>query len=581
MALLLYGCSAGSNMKADILEANLTDTIPTQQFEVMEVMSGQKLLYDKAYNKAKNYYSPEEPVYGAVLAANLKSKEEIAGFFKRLEKKQHYQTIVLLTTVKSQQKAVAGNWGYKTPYGTLYPPANVLQNIDGGTFVKVDEALTKKEAWPAVIAPFVAKSFGKAEFLPVFVNEDATGSDTEILATWLHENLPKDTLVIAQTVAKPSVDPAVAEFQLKFTKNVLENFDNEKISTMPLRNTEAVEVLQKYLFKRKAQKMQNQFMDTQTGHFLSFSMEGPVYQSRSVFTVAFGDVMLDRLVRTHMNNNSPDYPFEKMDFSYLNNNDILIANLEGPIAKKKIQTSKEIAFRFNPDIVPVLQKYSFDALSEANNHAVDMGWTGFDDTFELLAPTGIKVFGHPKEIEARSVASFEIQEQKIAFLGLEDVAYKIDAEKAVAKIKELTEQGYKVIPFLHWGVEYQHKPNNRQRDLAHKFIDAGAVAVIGAHPHVIQTYETYNNRPIFYSLGNAIFDQYFSKDTQEGLSTALIVSNDQIEIYFLPIKLDKSQFRLMTGDERTEFLKRFVEYGEYRSEEERQNILSGKLTLRF
>ena len=103
--------------------------------------------------------------------------------------------------------------------------------------------------------------------------------------------------------------------------------------------------------------------------------------------------------------------------------------------------------------------------------------------------------------------------------------------------------------------------------------------MIGAHPHVVQSYETYKGHPIFYSLGNAIFDQDFSPDTQEGLSIGLIINPDQIEIYFLPIKIDRSQMRLMTENERSEFLKRFVTYGEYATEVERQQIAQGHLSI--
>lgn len=581
MALSLSGCAQQrGNMKADIFESSTQ-----QHYLVLDAMAGQKPLYDKAYDKAKNYFTPESPVRGAVIAANLKSKEELAGFFQRLEKTQHYQTIVVLNAVKFPQKiagtasAIISPFTYKTPYGLLNPDSAAVDRLSKTKSIFQDASFAKGEAWPKIIAPFVAKSFHGSSFLPVFINEDILPADAERVATALLNALPQDSLVIAQSIPKTSTDTTVAEFQLKFTETVLENFDTEKLSTLPLNNSAAIGVLEKYLGQKKSQRMQNQFQDSGSGNFLSFAMEGPLYQSRSVSVVAFGDLMFDRVVRNLMDSHSLEYPLEKMDRTYLKNNDILVANLEGPIAKKKMQTSKAIAFRFNPDIVQTLKKYYFDALSEANNHAADMGWTGFNDTFELLAPTGIKVFGNPKEIEDRSTATFDIQGQKIAFLGLEEVVYTIDDAKAVAKIKELTAQGYKVIPFMHWGIEYQHRPNSRQQDLAHKFIDAGAVAVIGCHPHVVQSFEIYKNHPVFYSLGNAIFDQYFSPDTQEGLSIAMNIANDQIQIYFFPIKIDRSQFRLMNADERKKFMDKFAGWGEYSSEEERQNVLAGKITL--
>jgi poly-gamma-glutamate synthesis protein (capsule biosynthesis protein) len=192
-----------------------------------------------------------------------------------------------------------------------------------------------------------------------------------------------------------------------------------------------------------------------------------------------------------------------------------------------------------------------------------MGAAGYTDTRELLQAVGILPFGNPKEINDQSIATLKVMDQNIVFLGLEEVVYKIDDKKAVEKISELTGEGYKVIPFVHWGVEYQHRPNQRQMELAHEFIDAGAVAVLGCHPHVVQSFENYKGRPIFYSLGNSIFDQDFSQDTQEGLSTAIIIANDQIEVYFLPIRIIKSQMRLMTIDERENFLQKFVTYGDY------------------
>ena len=98
--------------------------------------------------------------------------------------------------------------------------------------------------------------------------------------------------------------------------------------------------------------------------------------------------------------------------------------------------------------------------------------------------------------------------------------------------------------------------------------------VIGCHPHVVQSFENYNGHPIFYSLGNGIFDQYFSADTQEGLSVGLIIDGQRTQVYFFPIKIEQSQMRLMNAQERQKFLERFVTYGNL-TDEEKQKILKG------
>jgi poly-gamma-glutamate capsule biosynthesis protein CapA/YwtB (metallophosphatase superfamily) len=304
-------------------------------------------------------------------------------------------------------------------------------------------------------------------------------------------------------------------------------------------------------------------------------------RAQSVYLVSFGDIMLGRDVRSLMNAYGLNYPFSQMDPFYLKSNDILLGNLEGPIAKNAVKTKKTIAFRFLPDIAPILKNNYFDALSMANNHSFDMGLQGFEDTAEILAAQGIVHFGDPRGIGDGSVAEISVNGTNIAFLGLEEVIYKINDDKAVEKIKELYSQGYKVIPVVHWGVEYQHKPNARQKDLAHKFIDAGAIMVIGHHPHVVESFEEYNGHPIFYSLGNAVFDQYFSADTQEGLSIALNIKSNSIETFLFPIKIDRSRMRLMADDEKNEFLKRFVGYGTGYSEEQKSALLGGRIESKF
>jgi poly-gamma-glutamate synthesis protein (capsule biosynthesis protein) len=69
-------------------------------------------------------------------------------------------------------------------------------------------------------------------------------------------------------------------------------------------------------------------------------------------------------------------------------------------------------------------------------------------------------------------------------------------------------------------------------------VDAGADIIVGHHPHVIQNYEVYKGKPIFYSLGNFIFDQYFSKETQEGLAVAVSVKGEEIksDVYMIKTK---------------------------------------------
>lgn len=578
-AVLLMGCQ---KTESNLMQADLVT--PREPQEYYTIFGNQQKILDEAFTKPATYFAPEHEVRGAVIAANLQQKEQVAGFFKSLSFHQKYQTIVVLssTTIESAASATAKIFttfkSFKTPYGFLVTDQNLIQIMQDQKVAVPDEKIFEKELATNTLAPFIKKTFPDAQYLPLLVHENITQEEAKNLALWLKEKLGDHTLVIARTTTQTSPDPLVAEFQFKFTENVLQNFDTSKLAELPLKNQSGLQVLFEYLHMSKAQKAQTQFMESENNTFAMLFQEGPLVSQRHLFLVSFGDIMLGRLVRTHMNKKGIDYPFEKMDPNYLKYNDLLLANLEGPIAKQMVPTSKTIAFRFLPDVAPLLKKYSFDVLSEANNHALDMGANGYTDSRDLIAEQGMMVFGDPREVNQNSVATTEIQGQKVAFLGLDDVDYKIDQQSAVDKITELKGQGYKVIPFLHWGVEYTHSPTERQQKLAHAFIDAGAALVIGCHPHVVQTFEIYNNKPIFYSLGNAIFDQYFSGDTQEGLSIALDIANDQIQIYFLPIKLPQSQMVLMNEEQRKKFLEKFVTWGDY-SEAEKQQILKGYISL--
>jgi poly-gamma-glutamate synthesis protein (capsule biosynthesis protein) len=100
------------------------------------------------------------------------------------------------------------------------------------------------------------------------------------------------------------------------------------------------------------------------------------------------------------------------------------------------------------------------------------------------------------------------------------------------RIRRLVKSAHAKTDFLivsyHFGNEYQATSTLRQKTLAHLAIDSGADAVVGSHPHVVQELETYHGKPIAYSLGNFVFDQYFSTSTMAGGVWHLLVSRHQV-----------------------------------------------------
>jgi poly-gamma-glutamate synthesis protein (capsule biosynthesis protein) len=173
----------------------------------------------------------------------------------------------------------------------------------------------------------------------------------------------------------------------------------------------------------------------------------------------------------------------------------------------------------------------------------------------------------------------EVGGKKVAFIGFDDTIFKIEDSVARELISEYDAIADYVIISIHWGAEYKHTPLERKVRLAHLFVDSGADLVIGHHPHVVQTMEVYNGVPVFYSLGNFIFDQYWSGDTQEGMGIGVELDGDDYVVYLYPYALPRSQPEFMVGQARKAFLDKFVSWGAY-DEELSAQIRAGKLEIK-
>lgn len=277
-------------------------------------------------------------------------------------------------------------------------------------------------------------------------------------------------------------------------------------------------------------------------------------QQASILVV--GDVMLGRYVETLMKKNGISYPFARLG-GLLRGHDIVLGNLEGPIDSTHTQTPDDsLLFSFDPNVANILREQGFTVLSLANNHGLDQGAQGVEDTRLLLRDAGIEPLGHPREIDRNDVVVKNISGQTIVLLGLHAIQPSFDLDGAVSLVQKFKQEHPSsfLLATPHWGNEYQTHSSARQQTIAHALIDAGADFIIGHHPHVVQDVEEYKGRMIFYSLGNFIFDQYFSAETQEGLAVRIVVSSQVVRFELLPLVSEKSQPRPMTQEERSVFL---------------------------
>jgi len=208
-------------------------------------------------------------------------------------------------------------------------------------------------------------------------------------------------------------------------------------------------------------------------------------------------------------------------------------NLESPIDGAHSQPSaSRMVFGAPSDALSGLMGAGFSILNLANNHALDHGSAGLLRTTRLLDQNAIQHVGVGQDLErAWQPAFVNANGLRIAFAGasyaslndmgaardLPYVARIEDQERLRRAVTSSRARADFVVVTMHAGNEYTRKPNQGQIDFAHTAVDAGADLVVGAHSHWIQAFESYKGKPVFYGLGNFVFDQNWSRETMQGL----------------------------------------------------------------
>jgi poly-gamma-glutamate synthesis protein (capsule biosynthesis protein) len=258
-----------------------------------------------------------------------------------------------------------------------------------------------------------------------------------------------------------------------------------------------------------------------------------VVQSRESIKILFvGDMMFDRYIRQTGEKRGSDFVFAGVK-NVLLANDLVVGNLEGPITDSASVSTNSIIgsrdnyiFTFPLDTGANLFKNNVKLVDIGNNHILNFGDEGLAKTKDNLKQNNVDFFGDSSG--EKRIATFEKNGIKIIFVAYNQ--FENDAKNKtlndIAKAKQLNAD--KIILYTHWGKEFVPESEDKIKALAHEFIDVGVDLIIGSHPHVIQNKEIYNGKTIYYSLGNFIFDQYFSSETQDGLIVQIEINpNDK------------------------------------------------------
>lgn len=237
---------------------------------------------------------------------------------------------------------------------------------------------------------------------------------------------------------------------------------------------------------------------------------------------AVGDIMLGERMNRPIRKFGPEYPFYCV-YPIFRRSNIVLGNLEGPFSKNAEQQKRNFTYKIDPKNARILRRAGFNIMTLANNHLLDCGSEGVLETLSALKRHNILYIGAGKnEEEAHSPAIMLAGKYKIGLLGYywnrrtaargNKPGSAMDSEEYLANdIRLLRSLVDRVVVTVHWGVPYDRYPSEEDQKKAHFAIDCGADIIIGHHPHIVQPFEVYKNRPVFYSIGNFAFGSGNSK----------------------------------------------------------------------
>jgi hypothetical protein len=231
--------------------------------------------------------------------------------------------------------------------------------------------------------------------------------------------------------------------------------------------------------------------------------------------------------------------------SLLQSADLVVGNFEGAVgdsANRLKSTSGSPVFDISKSSIPILSKAGFKVLSVENNHSFDLGEIGKETTINSLLQSNISPLYYNN-----SPQFFKLHGLIVAIIAINQIpgrdnkCQEIPSVEIRQKLRLAKSLSNMVVVYIHWGSELLEWPNRYQRTAAKWLVNNGADIIIGCHPHVIQEPEMIDGKPVFFSLGNHLFDQKYP-GTKEGLIVDCRISNGKFKCTGIITKTSKNSF---------------------------------------
>lgn len=289
-----------------------------------------------------------------------------------------------------------------------------------------------------------------------------------------------------------------------------------------------------------------------------------VDETRIVFT---GDFSFSAYFQKEYKNKNL---IEPKILEFVNNSDAIVINYESPITPCKVTKKEILAYRTDPEALEFIKNnFKKPILSFANNHIFDYGKIGVIDSLEYTEKSGIPFIGAGRNKE--EALKFEIigEDVKVAIISIQYKEFPVSLTNFCGplddrmikdlskKIKEIKPKVDWVVLVYHGGLEFLNSPTPTVRRKIKKFLKLGFDVVVAHHPHVVQGYEYFDEKPVFYSLGNFVFDtdyQRIQEGTDKGLLLKLMFSKNEVKFNELPITINRDKKEIEVGSPNPYFI---------------------------
>jgi AmmeMemoRadiSam system protein B len=562
---------------------------------------------------AKNYSSrmaTSSQVVAGLVAHHDLADELDAEFFSSLAKKQSVKNFIVIGPLHSDQAVapmVSGRFIWDAGFAQVHNNYQILDELARQGLITYDEQATRDEHSLYNIVPFIAHYFPNAKIVPIAMTSRNNPDQCFALAAALQKYLAGGDAVLIASVdfshylpasATPAKNAAMVKLMTDRNYYAISRLQSDYLDSpatinVLLKSTELAGAKINILASSNSGDILGEPVQSSTSYitaYFSAASSGPAEagslptaENRPLTMLFFGDIMLDRHVGDKIKvAGNLDAIFSGLTESgILGSADLQSANLEGAVTNDGAHypPANPIDFAFAPKTVAELKQFGFNYFNIANNHLADQGKNGIIETANNLGELGFDFAGCADHQTGDCTSKIiERNGYKIGLTGASMVYGSLDEKSLLSQVKMLASSTDLVIAQMHWGTEYQHEANRNQMSLAHQLIDAGADIVIGHHPHVVEGMEIYKDKPIFYSLGNFIFDQYFSTDTQEELGVKISAAGNNYQINLLPIKSESTRLRLMNELEKNKFLEKLSQWSPV-SQKYEDEIKLGVITI--